>query len=296
MRRVAPTAAVTEVVVRAGGQLSTVYEARCAEADEALIVKLYADKWRWKLAKEVHVYRLLARHDVGPCPTIMLAESTGERAFTVMTLLPGEPLSAISTQLDDAELHRIYRQLGMVLSAVHRIGQNSYGYLTTRILDPQPTNTAYMTRQFAKKLLEFAGYGGDPALHHAIEAHATERVELFAHCPAPVLCHNDFHEGNVLVTEDSDGWTVTGFIDVENAIAADPLLDLAKIDYYSAHGNKAKLSGLIQGYDLLPGDWPDRLSLYQLYHALELWDWFAAIGDTAPLPSIVQDIRRLLAA
>ncbi|MGB8960967.1 MAG: phosphotransferase, partial [Pseudonocardiaceae bacterium] len=93
----------------------------------------------------------------------------------------------------------------------------------TRILDPQPTNTAYMTRQFTKKLLEFAGYGGDPASHHAIEAHAIERVELFAHCPAPVLCHNDFHEGNVLVTEGSDGWTVTGFIDVENAIAADPL-------------------------------------------------------------------------
>jgi hygromycin-B 7''-O-kinase len=175
VRRVAPTATVTELVVRAGGQLSTVYEARCAEPDEAL---------------EVHVYRLLARHDAGPCPTILLAESTGERTFTVMTLLPGEPLSAISTQLDDAELHRIYRQLGMVLSAVHRIGQNSYGYLTTRILDPQPTNTAYMTRQFAKKLLEFAGYGGDPALHHAIEAHATERVELFAHCSAPVLCHN----------------------------------------------------------------------------------------------------------
>lgn len=111
-----------------------------------------------------------------------------------------------------------------------------------------------------------------------------------------MLCHNDFHEGNVLVTEGSDGWTVTGFIDVENAIATDPLLDLAKTDYYSVHGNKAKLSGLIQGYDLLPGDWPDRLSLYQLYHALELWDWFAAIGDTAPLPSIMQDIRRLLAA
>lgn len=58
--------------------------------------------------QEVHVYRLLARHDAGPCPTILLAESTGEHAFTVMTLLPGE----------------------LILSAVHGIGQNSYGYLT----------------------------------------------------------------------------------------------------------------------------------------------------------------------
>jgi hypothetical protein len=45
-------------------------------------------------------------------------------------------------------------------------------------------------------------------------------------------------------------------------------------------------------YEARCADWPDRLSLYQLYHALELWDWFAAIGDTAPLLSIVEDIRR----
>ena len=294
MRRVVPTATVTDVVVRTGGQLSTVYEARCAEPDETLIVKVYADKWRWKLAKEVHIYRLLARLDAGPCPTILLAESTGEHAFTVMTLLPGEPLSAISTQLDGGAIHGIYRQLGMILSTAHRIGQDSYGYLITRILDPQPTNSAYMSRQFAKKLREFAGHGGDSALHRAMQAHITQRHVLFAHRPAPVLCHNDFHEGNVLVAEGPNGWAVTGVIDVENAIAADPLLDLAKTDYYSVNGNKAKLSGLIQGYGSLPRDWSDRVSLYKLYHALELWNWFSALGRAAPLPGIAEDIQRLL--
>lgn len=138
------------------------------------------------------------------------------------------PLSAISTQLDDADVHGIYRQLGTILSAVHGISQDSYGYLTTRILDLQPTNTAYMTRQFAKKLSEFIEHSGDLALHCTIQAYITERAALFTHCQAPVLCHNDFHEGNVLVLENPAGWTVTGFIDVENAIAADPLLDLAK--------------------------------------------------------------------
>jgi len=120
VRRVVPTATVTEVVARAGGQLSTVYEVCCAESAETLIVKMYADKWRWKLAKEVHAYRLLARYDAGPCPKILFAESTGEHAFAVMTLLPGEPLSAISTQLDDAEIHGIYRQLGTMLSVLSR--------------------------------------------------------------------------------------------------------------------------------------------------------------------------------
>lgn len=36
-----------------------------------------------------------------------------------------------------------------------------------------------------------------------------------------------------------------------------------------------------------------RIGLYRLYHALELWDWFASIGDTAPLPGIAADIHAL---
>ncbi|MDQ2884062.1 MAG: aminoglycoside phosphotransferase family protein [Actinomycetota bacterium] len=297
VRRALPAATVTEVVARTGGQLSTIYEVRCTGPVDAVIVKVYSDQWRWKLAKEVHVYRLLAHHGVRPIPTILHAEPTSDLldcAFTVMTLLSGDPLSMVSPRLEAAETHQIYRQLGATLSAIHRISQSAYGYLTNcRILDPQPSNIAYMSRQFTKKLREFTELGGDPALHNIAQTHVAERAGLFAHCPDPVLCHNDFHEGNVLVTKGPDGWTVTGFIDVENAIAADPLLDLAKTDYYSIRGYTAKLSGLLGGYGPLADDWPDRLALYRLYHALELWDWFASIGDTAPLPGITDDIRQL---
>jgi hygromycin-B 7''-O-kinase len=181
------------------------------------------------------------------------------------------------------------------LSAVHRVPQDFYGYLTTHVLEPVPDNTAYMTRQFARKLQEFAERGGDPALHDRARAYAAERVALFARCVAPQLCHNDLHEGNVLVTRASGRWTLTGFIDVENAVAADPLLDLAKTDSYAIRGDEAKLSGLVEGYGPLPGDWADRLRLYRLYHALELWDWFASIGEVSPLPGIADDIRTLTA-
>lgn len=293
VRRVAPKAAVVGVVARTGGQLSTIYEVRCADPDDSVIVKVYAEQWRWKQAKEAHVYDLLARHGVGPVPVVLHAESAGgvlDQAFTVLSRLPGRPLS--EAEPDEAGTRRIYTRLGAILAAVHGIGQDSYGYLTTRVLEPQPTNTAYMTGQFAKKLHEFTELGGDPALHRAVTSHVAERVELFGRCPAPVLCHNDFHEGNVLV---ADG-AVTGFIDVENAIAADPLMDLAKTDYYAVQGADAKLSALVDGYGPLPGDWRDRLAVYRLYHALELWDWFAAIGHTAPLPGIAEDIRQLVVA
>jgi aminoglycoside phosphotransferase (APT) family kinase protein len=151
-----------------------------------------------------------------------------------------------------------------------------------------------MTRQFTKKLREFGDLGGDPALRDRIEAHVAHRTGLFARCAAPVLCHNDLHEGNVLVAATDGSWEVTGFVDVENAVAADPLFDLAKTGYYAVKGDEAKLAALLDGYGPLPGDWAERLSLYRLYHALELWDWFAMIGSTAALASIAGDLRSLV--
>ncbi|MFG1792161.1 phosphotransferase family protein [Nocardia sp. NPDC049149] len=202
------------------------------------------------------------------------------------------PLS--ECRFDDDDLRSIYRQLGALLCAIHAIDRDSYGYLTDRILDPLSSNTAYMHRQFEKKLAEFGDLGGDPELHSGIQHYVAERGELFAQCTSAVLCHNDIHEGNLLVVDRPAGPALTGLIDVENAIAADPLMDLAKADYYAMHGDPAKLSGLKVGYGELRERWSDRVGIYRLYHALELWDWFAQIGNTAPLPGIAADIKVML--
>lgn len=297
LRPVLSSVAVTEVVTRADGHLSSVYEVR-RDGAETVVVKVYREQWRWKQAKEVHVYRLLAEHGVGPVPDVLRAEADGGptagSAFNVLSMLPGRPLSEVVAQLDVVALARVYRQMGEMLAAMHRIGQGAYGYLITKIHEPEPDNTAYMTRQFARKLGEFRDLGGDSALHEAARIYVDRHVGLFASCKAPVLCHNDFHEGNVLVGQGAGGWSITGLIDVENAIAADPLLDLAKTDCYSIRGDATKFAALIDDYGPLADDALDRLALYRLYHALELWDWFASIGHTAPLADIADDIRAIV--
>jgi hygromycin-B 7''-O-kinase len=304
-------AQVVSVTRRTGGELNSVYEIGLADLPESVIVKVYAEQWRWKLAKEVSVYKELIRQRVSHVPAILHAEADGidgGPAFLIMTTLPGEPFSEVGADLDAESRAGVHRQMGATLAAIHQVAKDAYGYLTTRILEPEPEpdNTAYMTRQFARKLREHRELDGDPGLHDAIESHVADRAGLFASCPGPALCHNDYHAGNILVAEDENGtWSMTGLVDMENALAADPLLDIAKTFYYSVHysgsddaasGDEALWSGFLDGYGELPAGWRDRVDLYRLYHALELWDWYASIKVTGPLESIAADLRLMVRA
>src|ERR1700722_1372876 len=163
LRDVLPGRRVTSCVRRAGGELSRVYEARFRDDTHPLIIKIYAEAWQGKQAKEAHVYRLLDQHRVGPVPRILhtaaAPEQLGGHRYTVMTLLPGQPLSAVSASLAEGDLYGLYRQMGASLAALHRIGQPAFGHLPAELLDPQPTTTDYMTGQFAKKLREFGALG-----------------------------------------------------------------------------------------------------------------------------------------
>jgi aminoglycoside phosphotransferase (APT) family kinase protein len=288
-----PGAALTGVVPRSSGALSTVHEAGQVDG-RPLVVKRYADQCRWKQAKEVHVLGLLnAAHGIagrGRVPEVVHVDA--ERAVTVMTLLPGRPLSEIP--LDGAAEWSVLAEVGALTRTVHETMQPSFGYLTTEILDPLPTNRAYMTRQFNVKLAEFLDLGGDQNLHASIRAYLSERTDLLDRCDRAVLCHDDLHGGNILVETDGGRWRVTGFVDVENAIAADPLMDLAKTIQYEFRRPAGAFDALIDGYGPLGDDGPERIRLYRVYHALELWDWFASVGTTAPLGGIAAGLRSLV--
>ncbi|MDR7384894.1 phosphotransferase family protein [Promicromonospora iranensis] len=285
-------AVLTGVIPRSGGALSAVHEVRQADGPP-LVVKRYTAEWRWKQAKEVYVLGLLNGSGAldGRVPEVVHVDA--ERAVTVLTLLPGRPLSDVP--LEGAAERRTLAEVGSLTRALHEVRQPAFGYLTTQVLDPLPTNRAYMTRQFDKKLAEFVDLGGDRDLYDAIRRSVEDRTELLDRCDQPVLCHNDLHAGNILVATDGDRRRVSGFVDVENAVAADPLMDLAKTIQYEFRRPDDAFEALVDGYGPLGEDGRERISLYRLYHALELWDWFAGIGTTGPLGGIEVGLRSLVA-
>jgi aminoglycoside phosphotransferase (APT) family kinase protein len=297
---VQPGGSVTDVVPRTGGEVSAVYEVRSAGSARPLIVKVYAPRWRPKLVKEVYVYRLLARHGIRHIPRVLYAAPFGvpalPLAFTVMTRLDGQPLSEVCDNLTGTDLARVYRQMGRLLAAVHRITQEHWGYVTTRVVDVRPTNIAYMTDQFARRLRHFGELGGDPAVAAAVDRHVARHADLFAANDRPALCHNDFHDSNVLVSRSSGQWQVTGFVDVEGAVAADPLLDVARTDYHALGVDPAKREAFLSGYGPLPPDWADRVAVYRLHHALDLWNWAASTGKPTYGSRASTDLEQLLAS
>ena len=279
---------------RTGGELSEVYEVRGTCRDDSLIVKTYAPEWEWKQRKEVHVYGLVEPVAPGLIPRILDVRKSGEvddLAYTVMTCLPGRPLSETAVALDASSLRYLYRQVGETVRAIHTLQQNAFGYLVEEIVDAQPDNAAYVHAQFSKTLAALSETDVPSELIRQVEQRLDAAGSALLQPVAPVLCHNDLHEGNLLVDDATGAWSLSGVIDVENAIAADPLHDLAKIDCYSIRDHPAKAAALAEGYRLVLDPLEQvRYRLYRIYHMIELLAWFHRIGQQERLAVITRQL------
>jgi hygromycin-B 7''-O-kinase len=278
-----------------GGDNSAAFELFDANRVASLVVKVYGERMAWKMGKEVLVYGLLASVPV-PTPEILHVDDSRQvldANYALMTMLPGIPASMVTKDLPAGDLGDIWRQIGSIARACHTVTFQEFGYIGPEgVTEPVGGNRAHMTRILDSHLRTFRDNGGEPALADVVERRLEEDAPLLDTCGSPVLCHDDLHEDNVLVEQQNGRWVVTGVVDMENASAADPMLDLAKADYY-AREEPTRRTGLLDGYGPLPANGEARLALYRLHHALALWSWFARIGRERPLASLAADMARL---
>jgi aminoglycoside phosphotransferase (APT) family kinase protein len=262
------------------------------------MLKVYPESLHWKMQKEVNVCALLSGRLRTPVPYVLLADDTKSVIglnFVLMNKLGGAVLRTLEPALPDAELFSAYSQMGEVLRQIHRISMKSFGYIGPNgVWTAHASNRAYMSSQFENKLAEFAERGGDSALGDRLKDVVFERIDLLEACATAHLCHYDFHSGNILAEQKDDGsLRLSAVLDFESAIAADPLMDIAKALYYFTAEDERKKAGLLAGYGALDrADWQETLGLYRLYASLELWCWMAEIGNREPLASLAADLRR----
>ena len=268
------------------------------QAQPPLVLKVYPDELRWKMQKELTVVGLIQGRLSMSVPRILFADDSKrllDLSCTLMTRLDGSILGQLETTSTSAQRRSAYAQIGQLLREFHRIPMQAFGYIgPTGILTPHPTNQAYLTHQFKRKLDEFTERGGDADLARQVATHFAGRVELVGDCTEAVLCHNDLHAGNLLAAVTNGSLRLTGVLDFEGALAGDPLMDVAKSLYYlDAESRQA----LLQGYGAMDREhWSQTLDLYHLYFVLELWCWMAQIGNRQPLEKLALDLDRYSAS
>jgi aminoglycoside phosphotransferase (APT) family kinase protein len=262
-----------------------------------LVVKLFDPDAAWQLAQESFVYERLRPAGV-PVPDVLATDASRKRVGTdwmLMRRLPGATVASLAPSAREAR--EIYQQIGATLRAVHAVRLARFGFFDRRgPVDGLATNREFVRVWFERDLRGFAERGGPASLAARVERRVAAAAALVDACSGPVLCHTDLHEANLLVERGPEGWRVTGVLDAGGAIAADPLFDVARTDYWSARGDAEKRAGLREGYGARFGtDEEARIALYALHHALELWAWFARARDARRAAEIAADLDRLAA-
>jgi len=280
--RVVAGPTVAAIANMQGGAISALFEITFGDDHAPLVLKVYPDDLHWKMRKEVTVSSLVQNTLTVPVPRILLADDTKSVLglnFILMDKLHGDVLRYLKPSPNEQETSSVYRRIGQVLRELHRITMTAFGYIgPDGVWTPHSSNYVYMSLQFEKKLREFTERGGPPATTERIAAFVDARDHLFRECTIPLLCHNDLHSENVLVTRDGS-LRVTGVVDFEGALAGDPLMDVAKALYYE-RSDKQKVAALLAGYGPMERHrWMETLDLYHLYYAIELWCWVVQRGN-----------------
>jgi aminoglycoside phosphotransferase (APT) family kinase protein len=176
-----------------------------------------------------------------------------DRDWLVMTRLSGTPLPRV-------EGADVERELGQAIARLHAVTGTTFGYVARPALQA-PTWRAAFSHIVDAVLDDAVRY--DARLPFAV---ADVRAALDTAAPAldevtvPVLVHFDLWAGNVLV----DGGRLSGVIDGERSLYADPLAEWAMLGFGRDPDDRPEL---LAGYGGLALDEPARarLDLYRLY-------------------------------
>jgi hygromycin-B 7''-O-kinase len=299
--RVLERAGVHAVPVTIGssheGSKGNVFIVGCDDGS-AFAVKIYDSQFTERMLKEHSLYRLLESKQL-PLPRIHgISERDDELgcAVLVMSVVEGVPLLDVLPDLPQQQLLSVYRQIGAMQRKLHEVTFDRFSLLIDVAADGHDDNVGLMAERTAAALAEFREHSGSESMAAMLERHFAVNSMLFARCKQAVLCHNDFHEANVLVDLAQGEIKISGLIDFEHALAADPLFDLAKTQNHARRGSPETLAALVEGYGPLPDDWRRPFALYELFHALELRNFFAAAPAGWRLPPLHRRMRRLIGA
>jgi aminoglycoside phosphotransferase (APT) family kinase protein len=199
---------------------------------------------------EVEAMRLAASDPRVPVPVVRKADFSRERLpvdYFFMDLVEGRSWGVVRERLTPAQNADIERQLGVITAALNGLGHPTFGYLATG-----PAFGSWLEAfawMCATLFADARRFGIEPPVpEREFERLLARHRESFAEVRHPRLVHWDLWAGNVLTQLDAAGVaSVSGVIDFERALWADPLMEfipgrLRGIEAYEAGYGRPLLS------------------------------------------------------
>jgi aminoglycoside phosphotransferase (APT) family kinase protein len=176
---------------------------------------------------EVEAMRLAAADARVPAPAMRFADFTRSRLpvdYLFMDLVDGVSWSSVRVDLNDVQNAEIERQLSVISAAINSRRHPTFGYLATG-----PGFGSWLEAfgwMCASLYADAARFGISVSLPEVELQRLLERHgQAFDAVTRPCLVHWDLWAGNVLVRLGDDHPQITGVIDFERAMWADPLME-----------------------------------------------------------------------
>ena len=179
------------------------------------------------LMTEVEVLRLLRAQTEVPVPEVMAYDTTRRllpNDFFLMSWVPGLGLHKLRGQLPAGALGAVDRRVGEYVRQINAIHGPLFGYFSQPEFQFHSWRTAFSA--MLEQVLRDGRQAGVelPLPYQDIPARLQPFYPLLDEVTTPCLVHWDMWDGNIFV--DAQGQSVTGILDCERALWADPLMEV----------------------------------------------------------------------
>ena len=211
---------------------------------------------------EVEVMQRVRQQTEMPVPRILAYDRSCTilpSQYYLMDFVPGESLHKLRKGMSDEQQRRIDSEAGRLLRQMNAIQGEFFGYYAQ-----EDARSASWKESFDRLLVNVLQDGQEmnvqlpmpyEALHDLLKAHYASLDEV----ASPHLVHWDLWDGNIFL--DPYTYALTGLIDFERAIWADPLMEVNFL--FMVHND-----AFMQGYGVEMMDTPAkriRRTLYNIY-------------------------------
>jgi len=281
VRRAFGDARITHIDEFPEGMFNAVYRIGLEPGDRTVVMKSSPPAGVSLLTYEHHIMRTeaafyeLASSVKVPVPEVLASDFTrthldGDVLF--LSFLDGDGWHRLHDELDDDDERRLRRDLGRIMRHLHSVQGTEFGYFQPGTARAATWRGAF-TRMVDDVLADAVRFDiALPVENEEIRMAIARHEALLDDVTVPSLAHFDAWEGNILLANHDGRHTISGLIDGERAMWADPAMDFVSVAIF---GDISDDADFLEGYgeDSDPDGTPltitprtsTRLAMYKAY-------------------------------